>query len=533
MAEKIVRLDGQTIRLGFKTDRGQRRRKNEDHLDIFIPPDEKTLHAKGILCAVADGMGGHAAGEVASHRAVEVVIDTYYHAEGSETQNLLEQSVKAANRRIYAESKRVAEYADMGTTLVATVAHDGKLFWAHVGDSRVYQLHADELAQLTEDHSYTEILVQSGALTRQEAERDSRSNIVTRSLGGTEDIEVDLGWAELHNGDTFILCSDGLRRELEDDEIAILANGSDAQASAEALVLEANARGGRDNISVIIIKVGEPEPVELRRTPTLKIRRSRAASRKIPPFAYGFIVALLLLACVGTGWGLYQQATLIAGEGLKVVQQTQTAIAIALVPTATALSTATIAPSATLASPSTAIKTATQTATSTATPTNSPTWIPTPTFTATSQPTPVPTPCPSGNFAHFVEDVTIPDKKEIPAGKTFTKTWRIQNRGNCSWSSSYSIVFADGNQMGAPNSSPFPEGDISPNGQVGLSLDMIAPIEVGQHRGNWVLQDPSGQEFGVDGVSLYVIIRVIPASPTPKVTAAPTSTPSLTPMTTR
>ena len=570
MAERIVQLGGQTFRIGARTHRGRRRKQNEDYLDFFIPTEEKALAAKGFLCVVADGMGGHAAGEVASHRAVEEVIAKYFRMEDGEAAQALEQSVQSANQYIYNESKRVAQYADMGTTLVAAVLYPDRLIWANVGDSRIYWLRQNELEQITEDHSYTKILVDSGALSQDEAESDSRSNIITRSLGGNADVEVDLGSKQLQTGDTIILCSDGLRRELTDEEIGMLAGGGEAQTVADTLVFEANEQGGRDNISVIVIKVGGPEPVGLQNAPTLKIRRNRPPARKVPPFVYGILVGVLLLACAGTGIGLFQQAsvaqnsfaamvntqeaqaagtstlvaiqqrtalvsTLVAQQQQTATadtvtgQQAQTAIAATLAANRTETAVTiertkqetqtAIAPTIEYQKTQTAVDillAAQQTQTAIA-PTNSAQQTQTAiALNPTALPTPTVTPCPYDYKAHFIDDVTIKDGYDISAGEFFTKTWRIQNTGKCPWTTSDSLIFKDGNQLGAPPSVALPPAGYADI--VNVSVPMVSPSEPGHYRSNWSLRSSNGVSFGVDGVALYVIIDVV----LPKTTATPT-----------
>ena len=235
------------------TDTGRRRRQNEDAF-VCEPP----------LFAIADGMGGAQAGELAS-RLAAAAIEEAGAAVGDEEGVV--GAVRAANARIFERSLTDPAVAGMGTT--ATVAlvdeHGQTLTLAHVGDSRAYRWRGGELEQLTTDHSLVAELVRSGRLTEAEAAVHPHRSVITRALGTEADVEVDTLSLELAPGDLVLLCSDGLSAMVRDDEIARLLEGSggDPHVAAETLVRAANAAGGEDNVTVVLFEIleGEPHPV--------------------------------------------------------------------------------------------------------------------------------------------------------------------------------------------------------------------------------------------------------------------------------
>lgn len=239
------------------SDVGRRRETNEDEL-VLAPGD-----AYGVF-AVADGMGGHAAGEVASRIAIETLVEGMRPEERTpsalgveETSRRLTEAVEAANRRICESIVGHQDRRGMGTTMVVLVALEDRAVIAHVGDSRVYLLRDGALLRLTTDHSWVSEQVRMGLMSDAAAQRHPMRNIVTRALGSRSDVSVDLAEERLVGGDVFLLCSDGLNSMLTDDEIRDLlaAHGADPKATCKALVNAANDRGGDDNTSVIVIRV--------------------------------------------------------------------------------------------------------------------------------------------------------------------------------------------------------------------------------------------------------------------------------------
>lgn len=234
------------------SDVGRRRENNQDR--YLILPELNVF-------AVADGMGGHAAGEVASRIAIEALADTMRQNGASEepmtpehAASRLIEAVREGNRRICDSVVGHAEWRGMGTTLVAMVDLGNRVVIGHVGDSRAYRLRNGALERLTSDHSYVGEQVKLGLLTDEEAQRHPMRNIVTRAMGNRPDLDVEVGEEDVREGDVFLLCSDGLNSMLTDDEIReTLANhADDAEAACRALVERANAMGGDDNITVIV-----------------------------------------------------------------------------------------------------------------------------------------------------------------------------------------------------------------------------------------------------------------------------------------
>jgi len=231
-----------------RTDVGRQRTANEDSL-VVRPP----------LFAVADGMGGAKAGEVASAVAVEAVEQARESSEPIEAQ--LAGIVRDANRRIYELAVADESRRGMGTTLTLAKVHGGEVSLAHVGDSRAYRMRDGELSQLTRDHSLVAELERSGQITPEAAEHHPQRSIITRALGPERDVEVDTYTLAGREGDVFLICSDGLTSMISDEEVSsILHSATSLDDAAGALVRAANQSGGKDNITVILFRLGEGEP---------------------------------------------------------------------------------------------------------------------------------------------------------------------------------------------------------------------------------------------------------------------------------
>ncbi|MGH9027716.1 MAG: Stp1/IreP family PP2C-type Ser/Thr phosphatase, partial [Acidimicrobiia bacterium] len=221
------------------TDVGRRRQGNED--GMLVNDD------LGLL-AVADGMGGHQAGEVASATALESLRASV--ASGM----AIREAIEAANAAVFEKASGDPALAGMGTTLTAgTLAAGDTLILGHVGDSRGYLLRDGELRQVTEDHSLVEEMVRDGRITREQAENHPQRSIITRALGVDPAIEVDVSPVDLRDGDRILLCSDGLTTMVPEDAIAeILRREPDAHTAADRLIAAANAAGGDDNITAVV-----------------------------------------------------------------------------------------------------------------------------------------------------------------------------------------------------------------------------------------------------------------------------------------
>ncbi|MDQ3936973.1 MAG: Stp1/IreP family PP2C-type Ser/Thr phosphatase, partial [Actinomycetota bacterium] len=232
------------------TDVGRQRQSNEDAFFERAP-----------LFAVADGMGGARAGEVASRMAVEELAGL--DAAGTRDEERLREVARAANRRIYEMAQGDSEHAGMGTTFTAVLVSGREVAVGHVGDSRLYRLREGAFERLTDDHSLVEELVRQGKLSPQEAEVHPQRSIITRALGPEADVQVDTFTHTARDGDVYMLCSDGLSGMVSDEQMAgILASARSLDDAARDLIDAANAAGGKDNITVVLFRVAEAEGAE-------------------------------------------------------------------------------------------------------------------------------------------------------------------------------------------------------------------------------------------------------------------------------
>lgn len=234
-----------------KTDRGRVRTDNQDAYFAGKITDD------AVFAVVCDGMGGANAGNVASELAVrhisEYIIRSYRDGmDMTDTEKTLKNAIVSANISLYDKAVNNAELAGMGTTAVAAFVKDGTAVIAHVGDSRIYLVNG-EIKQLTRDHSVVQSLIESGKITPEDAKVHPRKNVITRALGAEENVAVDSDCLNLSNGDTLLLCSDGLTNFLDDKDILTVFQNNDISAVAERLVEEANKNGGGDNITVVTV----------------------------------------------------------------------------------------------------------------------------------------------------------------------------------------------------------------------------------------------------------------------------------------
>ncbi|MBT2573404.1 Stp1/IreP family PP2C-type Ser/Thr phosphatase [Bacillus sp. ISL-51] len=238
----------------LKTDTGKIRQHNEDDAGIFRKEDL-------VLAVVADGMGGHLAGDVASKMAVAAMEEQWNQAETvpslpSECEVWLKERIQQANTRIYDHAKAHEECRGMGTTIVCVLFTGKFVTVAHIGDSRCYLLQEDDFIQLTEDHSLVNELVRTGEISKQDAEHHPRKNVLTRALGTDENISADARSFELSDGDQLLLCSDGLTNKIEDDELKqMLQAESPPQEKVDLLIDKANQNGGEDNITAVLLEL--------------------------------------------------------------------------------------------------------------------------------------------------------------------------------------------------------------------------------------------------------------------------------------
>ena len=231
------------------------RKNNED--SIYVSGEDTEI--KNIFI-VADGMGGHSAGEVASSLAIKTFVDSVKEStdnfdDNEDMLDILIESFAKANKTIYSLSLKDETTMGMGTTFTCAYISGNKLIGVHAGDSRIYALEKGVLKQITNDHSFVMEMVKSGKLTAEEARVHPKRNIITRALGTEEKVEADTVIKDITNCSAVLLCSDGLSSMVEDSDIEkILNENKDAQKAVEMLIEKANDNGGKDNISVVIIR---------------------------------------------------------------------------------------------------------------------------------------------------------------------------------------------------------------------------------------------------------------------------------------
>jgi protein phosphatase len=247
-------LSNVTFTYAGRTDVGVLRSGNED--SYLIVPEQG-------LFIVADGMGGHAAGEVASEMAVKIIAQELGPVKGASDSELAERmrrAIQAANTAIFERTLREREKRGMGTTATALVLNGARYLIGQVGDSRAYLLREGSLLQLTKDHSYVQEQVDAGYLTPEQARTHPYSNVITRCVGANAEVSPDIYLGTLKTGDLYLLASDGLTGMLEDEDLGqVLASDLEPEAMVDTLIDEANRRGGLDNITAIVVRIDSVE----------------------------------------------------------------------------------------------------------------------------------------------------------------------------------------------------------------------------------------------------------------------------------
>lgn len=243
------------MRYAVESDKGKLRNINEDSYNIIagypgIP----------VVFIIADGMGGHNSGEVASKAAVDFTNDFIlknpdFFDDDKDISESIKKIIIEANKEVLNKAKEKKKFSGMGTTIIIAVIKNNKVYFGHVGDSRVYLIRNNNLNQITTDHSYIEELVLTGSLTREEAQNHPGKNLITRALGTNEDIEVDTYICKLQETDTYIICTDGFYNMIEGNEIIeTLENIEEPEEICKEFVNKANEKGGEDNITVLVFK---------------------------------------------------------------------------------------------------------------------------------------------------------------------------------------------------------------------------------------------------------------------------------------
>lgn len=279
----------QKIEYAALTDIGFRRRNNQDSYAVQIAPDRDQWGRRGHLFLVADGMGGHAVGELASKIAADTIPHTYQKLQDVEPAEAIKTAVVTANATINARGEMNRDFTRMGTTCTTLVLYPKGAVIAHVGDSRAYRVRADRIEQLTFDHSLQWELLRQGKMSPEEIFRNEPRNVITRSLGPNPVVQVDVeGPYPTRPHDVYLLCSDGLTGLVKDEEIGIACRELPPSEACRLLVDLANLRGGPDNITVVIVRVGGI-PAEL---------PQEADAEPVHPaegrFGWGWLIAVFL-----------------------------------------------------------------------------------------------------------------------------------------------------------------------------------------------------------------------------------------------
>lgn len=235
------------------TDIGAKRRTNQD----CVYCTENAVGSFPNLFIVADGMGGHNAGDLASRTCIDCVIEQMKRSDKKTPVSCMEEAISYANERIYQMAQENAELEGMGTTFVGAIMIEDCLYVANIGDSRLYVINDKEIRQITEDHSLVEAMVRNGEIERRDARFHPNKNIITRAVGTAKQVEADFFEVELKPGNIVLMCSDGLSNMMDDEDMMYMIRRycEDMEAAGRHLVKKANECGGKDNISLILIQV--------------------------------------------------------------------------------------------------------------------------------------------------------------------------------------------------------------------------------------------------------------------------------------
>lgn len=238
---------------GFgNTDKGRIRKVNQDYVYINNEP----IGSLDNLYIVADGVGGHKAGEVASEAAIDYFEQFIYETQDDEILDLLVSALAYSNEQVYKLSKTKVEYENMGTTLLATTIKNNKLYIAHVGDCRLYGIRNGKIVQMTTDHTYAMDLVKAGAVTKDEIKNSKEASVLTRAIGTEKNVKADALFCDVYEDDIFVMCSDGLSDMVSEEDIYNIASDKNitTEDKVDMLIKKANDNGGKDNIAVVVIE---------------------------------------------------------------------------------------------------------------------------------------------------------------------------------------------------------------------------------------------------------------------------------------
>ena len=300
----------QAVRYASVSDIGMRRKNNQDAKNLLISSDEEFWRQRGHLFVVADGMGAHAAGELASKLAADNIPHLFSKNLDSDPITALHQAVTGANKTIFQRGQDEPEFTGMGTTCSTLLLLPMGAVVAHVGDSRVYRLRHGQLDQLTFDHSLVWEMEAAGKISGTDTDLHLPKNIITRSLGPAPNVQIDMeGPFPVHKDDVYFLCSDGLSGQVSDHEIGAILGCLPPAESAQILVDLANLRGGPDNITVIVVQVDHGPVAQVKAEP---LKDNRLSNWNVILFVLFSVIAVVLY---------YQELTpyaIIAGIGAVV-----------------------------------------------------------------------------------------------------------------------------------------------------------------------------------------------------------------------
>lgn len=378
-----------TLTVHHRSDVGRVRGHNQDYLG-YRQPEEPELRAEaGWVYAVADGVGGAQAGEVASKLAIQTLLAAYYRSYQEMPTDRLREAFVEANRAVYEQANRQEGPHRMSTTLVAAVIRGRELTVVNVGDSRAYLIREGQIRQITRDHSVVAQLLTEGVITPEQAEGHPRRHVISRSIGARPEVEPDVFVETLLPDDYILLCSDGLTEHVTDDEILAAIQEADPEASVQRLVDLANERGGTDNITVLVVRALRGYEDRLQTLILPQETEEAPVSRRLPWPWIGVILAILLILAAGLAGGAY-----LMFNPTPTPTPTATAKPPFVAPTASATLTATATPLSTETPSPGHTPTATPLLTETPLPSHTPTDTPSLMLTATALPTATYTPSP-------------------------------------------------------------------------------------------------------------------------------------------
>lgn len=260
LAEEAAPLEAVPhLTFGAKTDIGRLRENNEDKHEFYLPDSDRLLAIRGATFLVCDGMGGAEAGQIAAELACKTFLDVYYNHRSQRPQEAAAAAAKAANRFVHDVSVSVPGRSGMGCTLTALMFVQQSVVLAHIGDSRAYRVRNGEIEQLSEEHTYVDEQVRLGLMPAEEAENSPYKHILSRAVGADKDVSSQIDTWPVEQGETFLLCSDGVSNELSDEALQATLEKHGPSEAAWRIVNDALLAGGRDNATAVVIRVAAIE----------------------------------------------------------------------------------------------------------------------------------------------------------------------------------------------------------------------------------------------------------------------------------